>query len=71
MPIDYITIQLNGEPFNCLLSMSLKDMLDYLDINSESVTIEYNCEIVSDDYCSQTFLKDGDRIEILTIVGGG
>lgn len=71
MTINYITIQLNGEPFNCLPSMSLKDVLDYLDINLNSVTIEYNCEIVNYHYYSQTFLKDGDKLEVLTIVGGG
>ena len=71
MPINYITIQLNGEPFNCLHSMSLKDILDYLDVNLSSVIIEHNCQIVNYHYYSQTFLRNGDKLEILTIVGGG
>nr|YP_009243972.1 thiamine biosynthesis protein S [Sporolithon durum]AMK96214.1 thiamine biosynthesis protein S [Sporolithon durum] len=71
MITNYVTIQLNGEPFNCLSLMSLKDMLQYLGIELDLVAIEYNCEIINHDGLSNIFLKTGDKVEILTVVGGG
>nr|UEQ12009.1 thiamine biosynthesis protein S [Kumanoa mahlacensis] len=67
----YITIEINGEPFNCSSNMSLQDVVHYLGLNSTTILLEYNKQIVSDQHLSNIFLKSDDQLEILTIVGGG
>nr|QCI04549.1 Thiamin biosynthesis protein S [Apoglossum ruscifolium] len=67
----YITIFINGEPFNCMISMSLKDLLLYLNFNLNNVVIEYNQEIILQSSYEKLFLSMNDSLEIITIVGGG
>lgn len=71
MITDYILIQLNGKPFNCPSSIKLKDVLLYLGYALDSIVVEYNAEILHDLELSTKIIKTGDKIEILTIVGGG
>jgi len=67
----YILIQLNGKPFNCSKDLQLSDLLLYLNINIDSTIVEYNGEILKESLCKKIILKDGDNIELLTVVGGG
>ena len=67
----YISIYLNGKPFNCMPDLSLEDLLVYLDINSSSIIVEYNSEIIQNALLDQTILRHGDKVEVLTMVGGG
>nr|YP_010155948.1 thiamin biosynthesis protein S [Cumathamnion serrulatum]QQY85402.1 thiamin biosynthesis protein S [Cumathamnion serrulatum] len=67
----YITVFINGEPFNINAVMSLKDLLLYLNFNLNVVIIEYNKEIVTSSNYNNIFLKKNDFIEVITIVGGG
>nr|YP_009296499.1 thiamine biosynthesis protein S [Thorea hispida]AOM65434.1 thiamine biosynthesis protein S [Thorea hispida]ARX95803.1 thiamine biosynthesis protein S [Thorea hispida]UNJ79093.1 thiamine biosynthesis protein S [Thorea hispida] len=71
MTSQYITIQINGEPFNCLSQMSLLDIISYLNIDSRLVLLEYNGIILSDMQISNIFVNQNDKLEIITIVGGG
>jgi len=66
-----ISIQINGEPFNCLGPLSLQFLLNYLDFNSERVAIELNNTLLPERLFNSTYLNDQDKIEIITIVGGG
>nr|YP_009660561.1 thiamine biosynthesis protein S [Corallina chilensis]QCS25509.1 thiamine biosynthesis protein S [Corallina chilensis] len=71
MLTDYILIQLNGKPFNCIPGISLRDIILYLDLDFSSVVIEYNSEIIEKCDLSKTKVTAGDKIEVVTIVGGG
>lgn len=71
MLTNYISIKLNGQPFNCASSLSLKDLLAYLAHDVDLVIVEYNSEIVQVKDFSSISVMPGDKIEILTIVGGG
>ena len=71
MTDQYILIYLNGKPFNCRANLLLKDLLDYLDISSNAIIVEYNSDIVQNVILNKIKLYQGDKIEILTIVGGG
>nr|YP_009296688.1 hypothetical protein Apop_138 [Apophlaea sinclairii]AOM65828.1 hypothetical protein Apop_138 [Apophlaea sinclairii] len=66
-----ILVYVNGEPFVCSYSIKLADLLSYLDFNTELTTIEYNGEIIFKIKLPTICLKQNDRIEIVTIVGGG
>nr|QCI04123.1 Thiamin biosynthesis protein S [Antithamnionella ternifolia] len=67
----YYTILINGEPFNCYSTMSLKDLLTYLNLNIHTVIIEYNQLVVNSSQFETILLNKDDHIEIITIVGGG
>nr|YP_010903760.1 Thiamine biosynthesis protein [Hypnea wynnei]WCH56612.1 Thiamine biosynthesis protein [Hypnea wynnei] len=71
MNIQYNTVFVNGDVFNCHNKMSLYDFLIYLKFDLKTIVVEYNQEIVSLISLNEIFLNDGDRLEVVTIVGGG
>nr|YP_009398343.1 thiamin biosynthesis protein S [Thaumatella adunca]ARW67529.1 thiamin biosynthesis protein S [Thaumatella adunca] len=68
---NYLTIFINGEPFNCDHLMSLTDILLYLNIDLNTVIIEYDNQIINKIQFDSTFFKHNESIEVITIVGGG
>jgi sulfur carrier protein len=63
-------VRINGE----LLEKdgkSIADVLLDMNINVQHVAVELNEEIVPKAKYSETFLKDGDHVEIVRFVGGG
>lgn len=71
MLTSYISIYLNGKPFNCMPNLLLGDLIVYLNINLSSAIVEYNNEIIQNVLLNKTVLRHGDKVEILTMVGGG
>jgi sulfur carrier protein len=71
MLTNYISVHLNGRPFNCSPDLSLEDLLNYLAFDLSSVIVEHNREIIQGLSYSNVFVMPGDKIEVLTIVGGG
>nr|YP_010726541.1 Thiamine biosynthesis protein [Hypnea spinella]WDY85016.1 Thiamine biosynthesis protein [Hypnea spinella] len=71
MNMEYNTVIVNGEVFNCHNKMSLYDFLIYLRFDIKTIVIEYNQEIISLMNLHNVFLNNGDRLEVVTIVGGG
>ena len=51
--------------------MWLTTLIKELALNEKKFAIEYNGEIISKSNFSQTFLKEGDKLEIVIAVGGG
>ena len=66
-----ITLQVNGEPHACKQGILLPDLLTQMGLNPRLVAVEYNGEILHRQYWSETPMQSGDRLEIVTIVGGG
>jgi sulfur carrier protein len=50
---------------------TLSALIESLNMKSDRVAIELNREIAPRNSWPQTFLKDGDRLEIVHFVGGG
>nr|YP_009314616.1 Thiamin biosynthesis protein S [Liagoropsis maxima]SCW22870.1 Thiamin biosynthesis protein S [Liagoropsis maxima] len=67
----YCSIQINGEPFHCYKQMSIQALLTYLNIDIEINLIEYNNEILYQHQLKSIMLKEEDKLEIITVVGGG
>lgn len=67
----YNTVFVNGKALNCNNSMSLEDLLVYLDFNINLVAVEYNKKVLTSDAFNRVLLNHQDNIEIITIVGGG
>ena len=51
--------------------ISLSKLIEELALTEKKFAIEYNGEIISKSNFSQTFLRDGDKLEIVIAVGGG
>jgi sulfur carrier protein len=66
-----ITLQVNEKAVACLPQTHLPQLLEQLGLNPRLIAIEYNGEILHRQFWGTTQLKDGDRLEIVTIVGGG
>ena len=66
-----ITIIVNGESQNCPTNTSLPDLLKLLDLNPRLIALEYNGEILHRQYWETTIVQNDDRLEVVTIVGGG
>jgi sulfur carrier protein len=68
---DQITLQVNGEPRTCAGQTSLPDLLQQLGFNPRLIAVEYNGEILHRQYWETTQIQPNDKLEIVTIVGGG
>ena len=70
-PSTTICLQVNGQEQDCNPDLNMPDFLLSLGLNPRLVAVEYNGEILHRQHWEQTFLQEGDRLEIVTIVGGG
>lgn len=66
-----IKIHVNGEEQTCCSGATVADLLTGLDIKTERVAVELNLEILDRATFDQRSLKDGDRVEIMSFIGGG
>lgn len=66
-----LTLQVNGESKQCVPQIMLPQFLEQLGLNPRLVAVEYNGEILHRQFWDTTEMKEGDRLEIVTIVGGG
>jgi sulfur carrier protein len=69
--VEPITVKVNGELQNCSPNTVLPNFLKQLGMNPRLVAVEYNGEILHRQLWETTQLQAGDRLEIVTIVGGG
>lgn len=66
-----ISLQVNGEDRTCSPKISLPALLEQMGMNPRLVAVEYNGEILHRQFWENTQMQEGDRLEIVTIVGGG
>jgi len=50
---------------------NISELLGGLNLNKDTVAIELNKSIVHRENFDNTILKDNDKLEIVTVVGGG
>ena len=66
-----ITIEFNGEASEVDDSLTVADLLRMAKVESRFCAVELNLEIVPKDQYALKSLFDGDKIEVVTLVGGG
>lgn len=66
-----IQIHVNGEQRGCRADATVGDLLRELAIKTERVAVELNLEILDRMDFDRRSLKQGDRVEILSFIGGG
>jgi sulfur carrier protein len=62
---------LNGEERDIAGISSISDLVSALGLDARKVAVERNLEIAPRSTYADTALADGDRIEIVTFIGGG
>ncbi|MEI6063581.1 MAG: sulfur carrier protein ThiS [Pseudanabaena sp. ELA748] len=66
-----ITLQVNGDNCVCEQNLTMIELLTFLGLNPRLVVVEYNGEILHRQFWQNTIIQNSDRLEIVTIVGGG
>ena len=64
-------LQVNGEARELEDGLTLAHFIAGLELGKVRVAVERNLDIVPRDRYADTTLEDGDRLEIVTFVGGG
>jgi len=65
------TITINGEAHTLAVGTTIPTLLTHLNLAAQLVVIEYNGDILHRQHWAKTELQNGDRLEIVTVVGGG
>jgi sulfur carrier protein len=66
-----IAIELNGLRREVRDGLSVADLVLELGLRPEIVAVEVNQDLVTRSKRSETKLRAGDRVELVTMVGGG
>jgi sulfur carrier protein len=66
-----IQIEVNGERRTAQSDLTVAGLLRELDIRSDRVAVELNLEVLDQKEFEQRSLRDGDRVEIISFIGGG
>jgi sulfur carrier protein len=64
-------IRVNGEPRGIDPGLTVSGLLETLDIRADRVAVEVNLHIVERQDFSRRVLEQGDRVEIISFIGGG
>jgi sulfur carrier protein len=64
-------IHFNGQPREVGDSTTVAMLLEQLNLRPAYVAVEINLELVPRAGHAQHVLRDGDRVEVVTLVGGG
>lgn len=71
MPTTTIEIDLNGRRREVRDGISVAELVAELGLTPEMVAIEVNERLVTRERRASTLLRAGDRVEMVTIMGGG
>ena len=66
-----MNVVLNGEPTGLEETLTLRGLIDRLELTGKRLAIEVNEEVVPRSEHGEYRLRDGDRVEIVHAIGGG
>lgn len=66
-----LALVVNGKPTTIDRPMTLLEFLQLREINPQIIAVERNGEIVRRGTYGEVMLQEGDRLEIVRMVGGG
>jgi sulfur carrier protein len=66
-----MNIQVNGQGREVAAGSTVANLLGELGVTQPHVAVEVNLEVVPRAQHRNTILSDGDRVEVVTLVGGG
>lgn len=65
------TFFLNGQQYKVHKPLNLYELLDYFDYNLSLIVVEHNSFICNSKNWKNILVQNKDKIEVITIVGGG
>ena len=65
------TFVLNGQKYITTSTVTISDLIYYFGYNRSLLVVEYNQFICNKTEWDKIFIQENDKIEIVTIVGGG
>lgn len=69
--LDTMQMQVNGEQRTVSAGLTVAGLLTELDIRPDRVAVELNLTILDRSEFDRRSLQEGDRIEIISFIGGG
>ncbi len=69
--VEAMQLTVNGKPRRVDGPLTLLGLLEQIGIDPRIIAVERNGEIVKRDRYGETSLSDGDKLEIVRMVGGG
>lgn len=62
---------LNGQEYFTEFELTIFQLMQYFNYNPSILVLEYNNSICNKKYWNNIYIKNNDKIEMVTIVGGG
>ena len=69
--MDMLSLTVNGKKRELAEPMTLLAFLEAHNVNPQVIAVEYNGDIIKRDRYAHVTLAEGDRLEIVHMVGGG
>jgi len=66
-----ITVTVNGKPVLLDAAMTIKQLLDRVEVPPNYLAVEVNADVVPRELHDTAIVNDGDDVEVVTLVGGG
>lgn len=66
-----VNILINGEPRSVASGTTLAQLLETLRLDPRTLAVELNLNVIPRGRHAHCEVQDGDRLEIVTLVGGG
>ena len=66
-----MVIELNGEQYAIEAGTTVAGLLQYLGVRFDQVAVEVNLEIMDKGGFETQILKEVDRVEVMSFIGGG
>ena len=64
-------VNVNGDPVQMPENATIEQLLGQLELNTRAIAVEVNEQLQPRDTHETFVLSQGDRLEIVTLVGGG
>lgn len=64
-------IVLNGKDEDFVQPLTIKELLTVKNLTPDRIAVELNLEIIAKAAWTEIVLQDDDKVEILSLVGGG
>ncbi|MFT5523139.1 MAG: sulfur carrier protein [Pirellulaceae bacterium] len=66
-----LNIAFNGDDKAVAMGTTVAELLKQLELNAKHVAVEVNFEVVPREQHEEFVLSDGDKMEVVSFVGGG
>ena len=66
-----MNVSVNGDQVTVSATCTIRQLLEKLQISTKFVAVEVNWDLIPQHQHAEHELRDGDQLEVVTLVGGG